>query len=87
VCVFLELISYAILNSLKLKTEYYSDFFSYALKVNFIIVFLNILGNLDNISNECVLYRIRAFTACLITVFPIVGFIFLFGFFILESLV
>jgi hypothetical protein len=49
-------------------------------------VFLNVLGNSD-ISNDCLLYSIRAFTACLITVFPILAMLFLLGFVILEYLV
>ena len=74
VCVFFKLISYAIIEGLKLKTEYYSGFFSLVLAANVIILFLNFLYNLFA-GNDCGFYSLRGFVACLITVCVITGFI------------
>jgi hypothetical protein len=74
VCVCLKIISYAIIEGYKIKTEYYSNFFSRALTAHFIIVYLNFMGNFSA-ANDCGFYSLRGFAASLITLSSVTGLI------------
>lgn len=75
VCVFFQLISNSIVDGYRLKTDYYRNFFYKLFTLNFIILFLNFMGNLFA-SNDCGFYSIRGFVASLISVCSFFGILF-----------
>ena len=65
-CVFLYIIFAAIVEGLNLKEEKYKGFFQKLLVLNFILVFINFLGNVFA-GNNCGFYSVRGFAAFMIT--------------------
>jgi energy-coupling factor transporter transmembrane protein EcfT len=66
VCVVASFLCYAICEGLKLKTEYYLNFFLFLTISNIVLIFFNLIGNAIS-GNDCGVYSVRGFAAGLIS--------------------